>query len=147
MQMNLGFDYNTNSASLNISSLIGEKITSSWVGSYGAYGSTKYDLTQGVNSGFETGIEHYKLQEKVVYQYSEQLKLNAGGSLIYYNSRPGAIFPLDESSAISPLTLEKQQALEMAGFVGIELELREKWNIISGLRMSWFRFFRNTTAF
>lgn len=134
-----GFDYRSNAVSLHLSSLLGNRVTSSLALSYSSYKSIQKDLNT-IHSGFDTGIQYFSFKEKVTFQQSLNVKWNGGLSIIYYQSQSGKIFSLRESSPVNTTTLPNQQAIETAGFLDLALLINQKWKINAGIRTSWFSF-------
>jgi hypothetical protein len=133
-----GFNYGTNSIALNLTNLIKRNWTSYLDVSYAAYKSSKLDLSVDNNAQYNTGINHWKIKEHLTYDYIDRVKLDLGGSAIFYRSKPGSIYPIDDNSNINAESLPEEQGFEGALFVDASLQVNPKITFSVGLRASFF---------
>lgn len=87
---------------------------------------------------WDSGIRNYNFKYDFKHYLSNNLQLNYGTNLIYYDFNPGEITPLDESSTINPMKLEKKYAFEPSFYVGAEQKITEDISVNYGLRYSMF---------
>lgn len=90
--------------------------------------------------GFEwdSGIENYNFKYDFKHYLSNNLQLNYGTNLIYYDFNPGTIKPNDASSGIIHKQLEKKYAIEPSFYIEAEQQLSENIAVNYGLRYSMF---------
>ncbi|MCO4822127.1 MAG: TonB-dependent receptor [Flavobacteriaceae bacterium] len=86
-----------------------------------------------------------ELKAKLNYQINDNTVLTYGLSSKLYNIEPGSVEPLNSSSNVSPLNLEKEKGLESALFASTLVNLNEKLSFDVGLRYSFFAFLGPTT--
>ncbi len=94
------------------------------------------DTNNGFNLKYQ--INETDLKLKMLYDYSDKHKFNYGLESKLYNINPGAILPNNDASSFTPLTIEKEKALESSLFVSDEITLNKKLNINLGLRFNQY---------
>jgi len=92
------------------------------------------------NNDFRLGysIDETELKLKFNYFLDDRHKINYGLASKLYGVRPGFIFPEGNESAIQPLSIPKEKALESALFISDEFKITEKLMVDIGLRYSFF---------
>ena len=88
------------------------------------------------SSNFISGIRDYTLKYDVSYQFSPSHHLFTGAAVIYHEARPNAM--VMKSDTLSSRRVEKEQALEYAVYVEDEINIRNKFRINPGLRLTCF---------
>ncbi|GLB52912.1 collagen-binding protein [Neptunitalea chrysea] len=83
-------------------------------------------------------IDNYNFKYDLKYYASQNLKLNAGVSSIYYKFNPGEVKPTSETSPINYLKLDQKKALETGIYVSAEHKITDKLTALYGLRYSFF---------
>ncbi|GAA0729389.1 carboxypeptidase-like regulatory domain-containing protein [Aquimarina litoralis] len=92
------------------------------------------------NDDFELGydINESHLKLNFDYTYSDKIKFNYGLSNKLYNVNPGNIEPLNGDSSVAPLQIEKEKALETAGYIGAKIDITKEIKVDAGLRYSLY---------
>lgn len=65
-------------------------------------------------------------------------RINTGVSGIFYGITPGTLVPTSAQSNRTPVDINKQQSIELAGFLSDELEINENLRVDAGVRLSSF---------
>lgn len=87
---------------------------------------------------WDSGIRNYNFKYDFKHYLSNNLQLNYGTNLIYYDFNPGEITPLDASSTINPMKLEKKYAFEPSFYVDAEQKITDNISVNYGIRYSMF---------
>ena len=87
---------------------------------------------------WDSGIRNYNFKYDFKHYLSNNLQLNYGTNLIYYDFNPGEIKPLDANSSVNPMKLEKKYAFEPSFYVDAEQKITDDISINYGLRYSMF---------
>lgn len=104
------------------------------------YSDYYYGLTLDfVGFNWDSGIKNYNFKYDFKHYLSNDLQLNYGTNLIYYDFNPGTLNPSNESSGINPRQLEKKYAFEPSFYIDAEQKLSEKIAVNYGLRYSMFQ--------
>jgi len=81
----------------------------------------------------ETALK-YKMNRKA----SEKHELDYGIAAKYYSVNPGSIEPVGINSVVTPILLDREQAVEGAIFLGDKITLSDKLSLDIGLRYAFF---------
>ncbi|SIQ10467.1 TonB-dependent receptor [Maribacter ulvicola] len=92
--------------------------------------NTDFKLDYSIN---ETELK-YKLRTSI----NDKNTLDYGGSAKYYSVNPGSIEPDGSESNVIELTIDNEQALEAALFIGDEITFNEKLSVNLGVRYAFF---------
>lgn len=92
------------------------------------------------NSDFKLdySINETELKYKLRTALNDKNTLDYGGSAKYYSVNPGSIEPDGSESDISEFTIDKEQAVEGALFIGDEITVNEKLSVNLGVRYAFF---------
>src|SRR5690554_944148 len=108
------------------------------------YSDYHYGLTLDfIGLDWDSGIQNYNFKYDFKHYVSNDLQLNYGTNLIYYDFNPGTLNPSNESSGINPRQLEKKYAFEPSFYIDAEQKLSEKIAVNYGLRYSMFQHLGN----
>lgn len=103
------------------------------------YSDYYYGLTLDfVGFNWDSGIENYNFKYDFKHYLSNDLQLNYGANLIYYDFNPGKITPIDETSGINPQQLDRKYAFEPSFYVDAEQKITEDISVNYGIRYSMF---------
>ena len=91
-----------------------------------------------VGFDWKSGIEILNLKFDLKNYFSNNLQFNCGTNIIYYDFRPGKIFPLTEDSGINESTLNKKFAFENAAYFDVIHSISNKLSLRYGLRINQF---------
>lgn len=142
-----GFEYNTYMAQATFKSIFSDKLYNSLSATASEYNSTQFDY-QGTDASQLFGdVRYIKVKDKLTYQASRALRVDAGIESIWYQTQPGIRDPLNDISTIIPSELEEEQANEFAVFAGAEWEVSPAFQVNAGLRFVNYRFTGPKTVF
>src|SRR5690606_15056800 len=103
------------------------------------YSDYYYGLTLDfIGFNWVSGIENYNFKYDFKHYLSNNLQLNYGANLIYYDFNPGKITPIDETSGINPEQLERKYAFEPSFYIDAEQKITEDISVNYGIRYSMF---------
>lgn len=86
---------------------------------------------------YRSGL-YYKNGKLEVNHYGDNHEGAAGASLSTYRIQPGDLQPDNDLSAINPVTLQEEQALEAAAYINDQWNISERLSLMLGLRYVWF---------
>lgn len=92
------------------------------------------------NNDFRMGyqVNESDVKLKVIYNHNNVHTFTYGVSGSYYGVEPGSIQPLGNESIINPLTISKEQGLEVAAFFSDSYTVNKKLLLDLGIRYSTF---------
>lgn len=109
-----------------------------------AYSQYRYTVSSDGNPpmafNMSFGIAQWNVKTDFVYYHNQQHTLSAGLSTIRYSLSPGSLQPQGVLSTIAPNTLQNQQALESAVYVGDNVEISPSLSIYAGVRYSSYQY-------
>ncbi|WP_224483168.1 TonB-dependent receptor [Robertkochia aurantiaca] len=97
---------------------------------YDGEGNSDFDLNYDID---ETSFVY-----KLFSQVGKSHRVDYGISTKFYSVNPGSIEPAGEESEVSPVVIEKEQAIEGALFIGDEFDLSDRLQLSVGLRYAFF---------
>jgi hypothetical protein len=80
------------------------------------------------------------LRGNFIYSPNAQHLLEFGIQSVYYNIRPGDLQKLNVASQISPVNIQREQALESALYVEDQFRVSPKLSVTAGIRYSVFNY-------
>ena len=110
----------------------------------GIYTDYQYSLSNDrlpVNA-FDLSYRLKTANAKIDFSYfpSSKHKVDFGISSIFYGLEPGNLNPLGDSSIIAPFSLENEQGVESAVYVGDQIEISNRFSVYLGLRYSLYNY-------
>ena len=142
-----GFEYSTNMGQLGFENQFKENLFSKFSATISSYESTQSDFEGTDGSTLETGVSYLKIKEQLTYTSNQGLKIDVGGSAIFYRVQPGKLNPTGENSVVTSKTLENEQGIEWAGFANAEWEASPSLSISGGLRLAYYQNIGPGTAY
>jgi len=142
-----GFEYNTYMGQLSFERLFWERLFLKFSAVGSNYESTQFDFEGTDGSELETGVSYLKIKNHLTYTLPNRLKLDAGGSVIYYRVEPGKLIPRGQNSVIIPRSVETNKGLEWASFVNAEWDLSSLLTISGGVRYVYYQYIGSGTSF
>ncbi|MFO7997506.1 MAG: TonB-dependent receptor [Bacteroidales bacterium] len=136
-----GYEYTNSLASLRWNSVFGPNLTSAFV-----VGISEYDFQVREEPGMNPSI-HFLLNSSLSYESLRWVlswiptpshNIEFGINAIRYGIQPGALEPLGRFSEMAPKTIEKEQGVELAGFVSNDFSISEKLSMEMGLRFTQY---------
>ncbi len=113
------------------------RFTSDYLISVGYYGY-KVEAQNNFN-GFTLAYENLYPSLKANFQYQKGIHyFNFGIHSTYYRFNPGTLWPYSPQSTIQNVTMDRQNSLETALYIGDGITLKERIFIESGIRFSSF---------
>ena len=94
------------------------------------------------SSNFTSGIRDYTLKYDISYHFNPTHHLYAGAAVIYHEARPNAMVVKSDTSSMK--RVEMENALEYAVYVEDEINIRNKFRINPGIRLTCFSVPRKT---
>lgn len=86
------------------------------------------------------GITQLHAKTNFVYYLNQKHSFDFGASTIRYNLEPGSYQPYDKNSIIIPDMVEKEQALESAGYITHRFNPNTRLSLSTGFRYSLFNY-------
>ncbi|MCD8539381.1 MAG: TonB-dependent receptor [Leadbetterella sp.] len=111
-----------------------------------AVGTDNYDFNVGDR---QTALQTYELNYRIGQEFARldfnhqagnNHKLTYGLQLLRYRVDPGTISPVGQESLITPKTLEEEQALESAVYVGDIFTVNDRLTLDLGARFSFYNY-------
>lgn len=118
---------------------INDKTSSALILANSNYGfGIDYESSSNTNFNLDYSINETEVKYKIRKSVNEKHTLDYGISTKYYGVNPGSLEPKDDSSALSPIYIDEEQAVESALFIGDELQLNDKLTVNVGVRLALF---------
>lgn len=142
------YKYDNESLSASWKHYFSEKFIAEFWALYSGY---RYNVSshKEVMSDFSLkyGISHYELKPEFSYFLNERHILRFGAGSIYYVMNPNDFRPLGDASDIIPLVLEREHALETAGYISDEYDISSRLKLYSGFRYSMYHYLGPKTVY
>ena len=104
----------------------------------------QYSVTSTSNSvnGFKLGFDINQFNFRADFNYAPNSKhsINFGMNSIYYKLHPGYLSPEGKGSLVAPNTVEAEQAIENAIYLGDQYSISSKLSVNLGLRYSLYSY-------
>ncbi|HVZ25724.1 MAG TPA: carboxypeptidase-like regulatory domain-containing protein, partial [Sediminibacterium sp.] len=85
-------------------------------------------------------IQQKNLRADFTYRVNNNHTLNFGATTTYYTLHPGSFEPYGDQSLVKPNTVQKEQALESALYIGDAYTVTAKFSVNAGLHFSLFNY-------
>ncbi len=142
-----GFDYSTLIGNLSYNTTFSDNILNKFSAVYSQYKSSQSQLTGFEGARIGNDINYVKLKDELSITNSNELRIDVGGSAIYYFMKPGVRTSLGDMSTVIPKSLEDEQGLEAAAFANIELPIGDALLITGGVRLSYYQYLGAKSVF
>lgn len=86
---------------------------------------------------YKNSISNLSLKNEIIYNRSKSTKFSFGIEASNVTIEPGELVEA-EGSNVTPVDINDQHSLELAGFIQSEIEFSSKWALSAGLRYSHF---------
>jgi len=134
-----GFQYSTQSAELNVKTILSNELFSNLSATASSYESSQFDL-EGIDARqLDNDVKHVKVREELRYVKDSGLEIIGGAEAILYQINPGDSQPFGDLSIATRETLREDKGLEAAVFLNAEYEVSEDFTINGGIRFNHFR--------
>jgi hypothetical protein len=130
-----GFDWKNTLSTIRYKGILGEKMSLRALVAAGQFDNTFYD-PEGIEAAQVTNGMRYQQGKVYTTWANEKLSLTAGVEAIHYQGKPERLSPYGTNSAVQADQVGKEQGLEGAGYVSMELEMSKSSSLIAGLRYS-----------
>jgi hypothetical protein len=144
------YEYQSTLASVRWNAILNDRFKFRLTG-----GFSEYDYKVSENNEFSPG-KAYQMKSSVSYKnlklqfdyfpYAGQ-SFDVGFQAFHYEIAPGTLRPANSASLVKPVTINQEQALEMAAFLNTQIELGEAWGAELGLRYSHYLQFGPATVY
>ncbi len=136
---NFGFKWATYNLGLTYQQIISDKFSFRLDANGGIYESEVFN-SQEVNGSLNTmGVDTYRGKLNFLWVPNLRHTLHFGAEGTFYDLAPNEETPFGDNSALTPITAEKDQGLEMGVYVNDEFSLSNFLSISLGFRMALFR--------
>lgn len=133
------FEYSNKLASIRWSNIASEKLTFSVSAFYSDYLTTAVEMENPVNAyQIESGIEQMGGRFRALFSKNRKHSLEIGAEANFYGFIPGEKSPYGDESDLGSESLEKEQAMEFAGYIQDDIEISDRISLSAGLRYSMF---------
>ncbi|MGY6560512.1 MAG: TonB-dependent receptor [Luteibaculaceae bacterium] len=140
-----GFDWGNSTATVRWNRIFTDKLFMNVTGYFSDYvykldfGSSNPDANE--TFVWEAGIKNYSLQTDFTYYLSDISTIKFGAQSVLFEFQPGIAEAQNRlTNQSSRFGLERQFALESAGFVSHNIDLTSRWSFEYGLRVSLWQF-------
>ncbi|MEM7370151.1 MAG: carboxypeptidase-like regulatory domain-containing protein [Bacteroidota bacterium] len=135
----LGFQWNNLSGGLDWQQLYGSRVSSKVEVNAGRYTSDFFNAEGPEGASNNTGIDNYSLKANVQYIPSSNHNFNIGLNGTFYDIHPNTLEPFGENSSLLARISEKDQGLELAGYINDDFKINEFISFSAGLRFSYYQ--------
>lgn len=97
-----------------------------------------FDGDTNTDFNLDYSINETELKYKLRTSLNDKNTLDYGGSAKYYSVNPGSIEPDGSESDVNELSIDNEQALEAALFIGDEITVSDKLSVNLGVRYAFF---------
>ena len=133
------YKYNNRLFSLRWNHNINDKTNTALILNNSNYGfGIDFDGETNTDFNLDYGINETEIKYKLRTSLNTKNTLDYGASAKYYSVNPGSIEPDGNESDIAPRSIDNEQAVEGALFIGDELTLNEKLSVNLGVRYAFF---------
>lgn len=135
------YNYSNENASLQWKHIFNNKLYGVFSGVYSGYSYGVSSEKNEVNA-FEMDYSIRNVNGKIDFSYfpNSNHKLDFGVTSMFYQLEPGMIQPKGMSSIITPVTLENEQGVESAIYIGDKYDISTKLSLYFGLRYSLYSY-------
>ncbi|GHB37896.1 TonB-dependent receptor [Mongoliitalea lutea] len=133
-----GFRWNNTVSSLTSKNLLSDNFSLIGMLAYGDFTNRFFEPSP--NDAFEiaNGLQYQQGKLSALWT-TETVEFTFGVEAVNYQMKPERREPLNERSGISPATVNKQQGLEWAPFVGLDWNVSETFSFSLGARYSFYQ--------
>jgi hypothetical protein len=138
---NIDYNYANNLASFRLAGHLSSKLLSNLTLGHSSYnyGMDNNNTINPINANrFQSGITYNSLKWNLNYYRIPSHAMEFGINTIIYGIDPGKTIPIGIQSTVNQSSLEKEQALEVALYIGNTIEFTEEFSADMGLRLSQF---------
>jgi hypothetical protein len=132
-----GFNWGNATMTMRWNHLYGDRLFSNTSLIYSNYNYVIQNNNDVNNFEVNSSIRDYNIKQDYEYSVSNTNNLKFGINAIHHTIAPGKLTSTGNSS-INQTTVENRKGLELAGYISDEWALTEKFNVVSGLRLSSF---------
>ncbi len=133
------YNYDNRLFSLRWDHGISERTSSAIVLGNSNYGfGIDFESQANTNFNLDYAINETEFKYKLRTVANDRHKLDYGISAKYYSVNPGSIEPRGESSNVSPVAIDNEQAVEGALFLGDEFKISDRLLLNLGVRYAFF---------
>jgi hypothetical protein len=138
---NTNYKYSNLVASVRWTFLVSKKLISAFTAGLSDYKlSTAYNdsLKKLTANQVDFGLKYKALKWKLTWLPGSGHTIDAGADGILYHNQPGILKPLTSESAIKPVVLEPEKAIEAAVYIADNWEITPLLSVEAGFRLSQY---------
>ena len=135
------YKYSNKNANLKWKHIYNNKLNAVFMGGYDRYQYSVSSVLNPVNAyrlAFDINQTNFKADFRYIPNTSHTVDFGLSG--IFYKLHPGSFDPVGSRSEVVPQTLQTQQALESALYLGDKFEISPNFSLEGGLRYSLYNF-------
>ncbi len=132
-----GFNWGNATVTARWNHLYGSKLFSNTSLIYSNYNYVIQNKNDVNNFEVNSSIKDYNLKQDYEYNLNGNNNLKFGVNVIHHTISPGKLTS-SESSSINQINTEKRKGAELAAYISDEWKVSNRFNIVSGLRLSSF---------
>ena len=136
---NFGYDYGTDTGSLQWSTTFNDKMGLNMNGSYSSFGATSFDPEGFDTFNLDTGIDYLNAKAGVYYIPNQKYTLRFGGEWNNYNLQSEELEQRDANAQRFTRGVDKEQGRELAAYIENDIELLPWLSVSLGARYTFFR--------
>ncbi len=137
---NQGFSWGNKTATLRWNHVINSRLFSNFTAFLSDY---DYSLAFGENDldafNWKSRIRTYNFKPELTYFINSRNELTFGGEFIYYTFDPANAFGISAGERVD-IALDQKQAMEMAAYIGHDVDISKAISLQYGLRFSNFQY-------
>lgn len=134
-----GYKYNNLNFSFKWRSKLHEKhqmLISAGYDRYEYQNEEKGNIVNAYNMRF--GIEQFFFKTNFNWMMNETIIFNYGLNAVYFNLSPGILSPVGAQSEVTPTSLERENAIETALYIGANWKISERLSLDAGIRYTYY---------
>ncbi len=128
------YDWQSNLATLNYESNFSRKLSLKINANYSQFISGINGMERNMEFRLNSAIAQKQAKAVFLFTPGSMQKIEFGTDYIYYHITPGDQKPVSASSAINPISIQKEQGREMAAFISDEIEFTDRIALQLGIR-------------
>jgi len=134
-----GFEWSTFSGGLEWQHIYSERMSVTLDVDASRFSSSFFNTEGATGARHDTGVDNLSGKFDLQLVPTRQHNIHAGIETHWYDVHPNVVSPSGENSSLIPLTIEKDQALELALYLNDDFDLNPFIRFSAGLRLSHFR--------
>lgn len=144
----LDYEYGNNLGSIKWIHTFNSRLFANLQLAFSNYDITKNDTkVEFEQSKKQSGIHYTTAKLNFTWASAGKHTADWGLQAINYSVNPGTLSPLDSKSIVVPLSINKEQSAELAGYISDKFEINKQFSLTAGLRYSMYFNYGETTVY